>query len=295
MSRRVIGLDAGGTKLRAGVVEDSGRVVAQALREWPQDGGREAVLACFAAVIAELWDEQVEAVGAGIPATVDVATGHASACAHLPLADFAFGDWLREQARVPALVDNDSTLAMLAEARTGAARDALEAVMLTIGTGIGGGIVSGGELLRGATGAAGEPGHMTIDADGPPCRGDCPGRGCLETYVSGSALAAAARRPAHEVLADAHAGDADAIALLEGMGEKLGAGIASLLNLLEPQVVVIGGGFGSAAGELLRAPAERVARERALEPAGSRARIVGAELGDEAGMLGAAMLALELL
>jgi glucokinase len=177
-----------------------------------------------------------------------------------------------------------------------------EAVLLTIGTGIGGGIVSGGRLLRGATGAAGEPGHMTIDADGPPCPGDCPGRGCLEAYVSGPALAAAARdfeiRPnalltGADVIDAALARHEEAHRAIERMGDRLGAGIASLLNLLEPEMVLIGGGVGAHAGSLLLDPAERSARSRALEPAASAARIVLAELGADAGMLGAAILALE--
>jgi glucokinase len=318
MSRPVIGLDAGGTKLLAGLVEEDGSVAHAARYQWPEPRTRDGVLETIATGLDDALRHVPGAgndpipIGLGIPATVDIATGVASACAHLPLAGVGVAEWIREQTGREVFVDNDATLALLAEARLGAARGAGDAVMLTIGTGIGGALMSGGSLVRGASGAAGEPGHMTIDADGPPCRGDCPGRGCLETYVSGPALAEAAlaaagqfptgrlakMRDAHGgtltgalALAAARDGDGDVLRALERMAEHLGAGIASLLNLLEPEVVVVGGGFASDAGELLLAYAEQVARGRALEPAASRARIVGAELGERAGMIGAALLA----
>jgi glucokinase len=295
MSRRVIGLDAGGTKLLAGVVAEDGEVSFRTVRAWPGEAEREDVLLRFLTAVQEARREagDVEAIGVGLPATMDLAAGVAVGCRHLPIAGFAFRDWLAGETGLPVFVDNDATLAMLAEHRRGAARGVLDAVMLTIGTGIGGGILSAGRLLRGTHGAAGEPGHMTIDADGPPCPGDCPGRGCLEAYVSGPVLArTGGKATAAEVVRAARDGDEDASAALDQMGEKLGAGIASLLNLLDPEVVVIGGGLGADAGPLLLEPAERVARERALEPAASGARMAVAELGEDAGMLGAAMLAL---
>ena len=313
MKRRVIGLDAGGTKLLAAVVDEGGEVLHRAIRTWPVEAQREDVLLRFVTAVQEAQREAgpVDAIGVGLPATMDIESGTPMGSRHLPIAGFAFRDWLAGETSLPVHVDNDAALAMLAEHREGAARGTREAIMLTIGTGIGGGIISGGRLLRGASGSAGEPGHMTIDADGPPCPGDCPGRGCLEAYVSGPALARmgyeyAAMAPdynlgrmlaekgeltAADVVHAARAGDPGAHEGLQRMGEKLGAGIAGLLNLLDPEVVVIGGGFGSDAGERLLEPAARVARERALEPAASRVRIVPAELGEDAGVLGAAMLA----
>jgi glucokinase len=203
-------------------------------------------------------------------------------------------------------------LAMLGEHRAGAAKDVSDALLLTIGTGIGGGAVSGGQLVRGASGAAIEPGHMTIDADGPPCPGDCPGRGCFEVFVSGPALAELGAEYArsapdyqlgrmlaeHGRLTGAHvvqaarAGDPGAREALERMGVKLGAGIASLMNIFDPDVVVVGGGLGSDAGELLLEPARRVASERALRPASSRTRIVPAHFREDAGKIGGALFAL---
>jgi glucokinase len=314
MKRRVIGLDAGGTKLLAGVVDEDGRVLFQTFRSWPRETTREDVLLRFQTALQEArrHSDGVEAVGAAIPANVDLASGTAISCRHLPITGFAFRDWLGEVSGLPAYIDNDATAAMLAEHRLGAARGADEAVMLTIGTGIGGGIVSSGRVVRGVHGAAGEPGHMSIDMDGPPCPGDCPGRGCLEVYVSGPALARmgyeyAALGPDYnlgrilaargeltgaDVVQAAKAGDAGAREALQRMGESLGIGIANLLNLLDPEVVVIGGGAGANAGRLLLETAERVARERALEPAASDARIEVAELGEGSAMIGAGLLAL---
>ena len=289
MKRRLIGLDAGGTKLLAGVVAEDGELLFRRVYPWGREPSLESVCATLLRACSDC-GEGIEAIGAGLPATMDIAAGSAVASRHLPIAGFGFRDWLARETGLPVHVDNDATLALLAESRRGAARAVDDAVMLTIGTGIGGGLMAGGRLLRGARGAAGEPGHMTIDADGPPCPGDCPGRGCLEVYVSGPALAHDGLGPV-EVVQAAHSGDGDSRASLERMGEKLGVGIASLLNLFDPALVVIGGGLGSAAGSLLTEPAARVARERALEPAASQARIVTAELGEDAGMLGAALLA----
>jgi glucokinase len=313
MSRRVIGLDAGGTKLLAGVVDEDGNLLCRTVRTWPREAEREDVLLRFQTAVAEALRGAgpVDAIGVGLPATLDLASGVAVGCRHLPIAGFAFRDWLADATGIPVYLDNDATLALLAEHQRGAARGATDAVMMTIGTGIGGGLISAGRLVRGARGAAGEPGHMTIDAEGIECPGDCPGRGCLEAYVSGQALARigyeyAALAPdynlgrvlavngeltAADVVQAARAGDPGAREALTAMGEKLGVGIASLLNLLDPDVVVIGGGLGSDAGPLLLGPAERVARSRALEPAASQVRIAAAMLGEDAGMLGAAMLA----
>jgi glucokinase len=315
MSPRVIGLDAGGTKLLAGVVDEAGAVLYRTVRTWPREAGREDVLLRFQTAISEAMREVdgITAVGVGLPATMDLASGVAVGCRHLPIAGFAFRDWLRGEVELPVFVDNDATLALLAEHRGGAARGVRDAVLLTVGTGIGGGLMSDGRLVHGAHGAAGEPGHMSIDADGPECPGDCPGRGCLEAYVSGPVLArmgyeyaaladdynlgrvlaANGELTAADVVQAARSGDPGAREAIDRMGEKLGVGIAGLLNLLDPEVVVIGGGLGSDAGALLIEPAERTARARALEPAASAARIVAAELGEDAGMLGAALLAAE--
>jgi glucokinase len=217
---------------------------------------------------------------------------------------------MTERLGLPVYVDNDSNLAALAEQRVGAARGARNVVMLTLGTGIGGGIVLDGRLYRGATGAGAELGHMTIDHRGPPCQGSCPGRGCLEVMASGTAIgrlgteagqrdrdSALGRLVAQrgfvageEVVALAVVGDEAACSVTAAVGRHLGAGIASLANIFEPEVVVVGGG-ASAAGDLLLDPARELVAERALRPSRD-VRIVRAALGEEAGMIGAALFAL---
>jgi glucokinase len=253
----------------------------------------------------------VEAVGFGIPALVERDTGAALWSTHLPLAGVPFREVMSERLGLPVLVDNDSNAAALAEHRHGAARGASHAVMLALGTGIGGGLVLDGRLYRGATGVGAELGHMVVDAEGPPCQGNCPGRGCLEVLASGTAIGVAgeeaARRTPGSALGRclqeggeitgplvtelAHAGDEQAREVLALVGRRLGAGLTSIVNVFNPEVVVIGGG-AVAAGELLLEPAREVVAERALPPNRELVRIVPAHFGDESGMLGAALMAL---
>jgi glucokinase len=231
---------------------------------------------------------------------------------NLPLADVPFGDLMAERLEIPVFVDNDANAAALAEHRAGAARGANEAVVLTIGTGIGGGLILRGELYRGATGSAAELGHTVIDIDGPPCQGNCPNRGCVEALASGTALALEATRIAGErpesrlaealragrtlsgplVTELAHDGDQAAIDVLTLIGTRLGVAIASFVNIFNPQVVVIGGGV-IAAGELLLEPARAEMKKRALPPNRDEVRIVAARFGVEAGMIGAAAMAFD--
>jgi glucokinase len=213
---------------------------------------------------------------------------------------------------LPVFVDNDGNVAALAEHRAGAARGASEVVLLTIGTGIGGGLILRGEPYRGGIGAGAELGHLVIDMDGPRCQGNCPNHGCVEALASGTALAREARRIAAErpgsaleralrngrelagpiVTELAHDGDAAAIEVLALIGSRLGVAIASLVNIFNPQVVVIGGGV-IGAGELLLGPAREVVAQRALRPSRDEVRIVPARFGVEAGMIGAAALAFD--
>jgi glucokinase len=254
----------------------------------------------------------VDAVGIGIPALNDTRRGVAVMSTHLPLAGVPFGDLAAERIGLPVFVDNDANAALLAEWRLGAARGATDAALLTIGTGIGGALVTGGVLQRGSQGAGAELGHMVVQADGPRCNGNCPNRGCLEAVCSGTALAREARRLAAErprselglalaagrdisgpLVTDlAHGGDEAAIEAVAVIGRWLGVGVANLVNMLNPDVVVIGGGV-IAAGELLLAPARAVVAERALSPSKEHARLVPARFGAESGMLGAAALAFD--
>jgi glucokinase len=219
---------------------------------------------------------------------------------------------MAERLGLPVFVDNDANLAVLAEHRRGAAAGCSEAVMLTIGTGIGGGLVLRGQVYRGAEGSAAELGHTVVDINGPRCQGNCPNYGCIEVMASGTALAREAVRIAAErtgsalaaAAADGQAlagpvvtelaydGDAAALEVLELIGTRLGVAITSLVNTFNPEVVVIGGGV-MAAGDLLLEPARAVVAERAMPPGRDLVRIVTAAFGVEAGMVGAGAFALD--
>ena len=311
--RRVIGIDAGGTKLLGGVVDEQLVVHNRVHRTW-RGGDRAETLAIFVAAVEEIRAAapDVGAVGFGIPSMVDRERGISVWSNHLPIDDVPFRDLMSERLGLPVFVDNDTNAAILAEHRHGAARGAEHAVMLALGTGIGGGLVIGGRVHRGTRGFAGELGHMTIDIHGDDCPGGCPGRGCFESLVSGRAIAVAARRLGEEtpestfgklvaegaeirgglVTELAHDGDEQARVALEIVGERLGIGIAGLVNALDPGVVVIGGG-AVAAGDLLLDPARGVLAARVLPPGGAPPPIVPAHFGSESGMLGAALLALD--
>src|SRR3954452_786996 len=308
----VIGADAGGTKLLAGVVHADLTVGHRVRRLWSGGDLAEVVETMVEAVSeARAAAPDASMVGFGIPALLDFEAGVAESSVHLPLEGFRFRDEMEERLGLPVYVDNDSNLAVLAEQRAGAARGASDVVMLTLGTGIGSGIVIDGRVFRGATGAGAEIGHKPIDHHVPPCQGTCPGRGCLEVMASGTAIGRegtdAGRRDPESALGRAVAqrgvltgeevtglalnGDDAACSVMAAVGRSLGAGIASVVNIFEPEVVVVGGG-ASAAGDLLLDPAREVVAERALRPGRERVRIVPAAFGEEAGMVGAALFAL---
>ena len=311
--RRVIGIDAGGTKLLGGVVDEELVVHHRVRRQW-RGADRQETLDIIVDAVEEVRAAaaDVAAVGFGLPALVDAGTGVSVWSNHLPIDGVPFRDLLSERLGLPVAVDNDANVAVLAEHRHGAARGAQHALMLALGTGIGGGLVLGGQLYRGARGFAGELGHLVVDHEGEDCPGDCPGRGCLEVLASGKAIGRAGEVVAAEqpdstlgrraaaggeitgglVTELAHDGDEQSRELVARIGELLGAGLTGLVNAFDPEVVVIGGG-AVAAGELLLAPARAVVAERALPPIAERVRIVPAHFGDESGMLGAALLALE--
>ena len=313
--RRVIGIDAGGTKLLGGVV-DEGLVVHHRVHRTWRGGDKAETLDIFVEAVEEVRAAapDVDAVGFGIPALVEWERGVSRWSTHLPLADVPFRDLMSERLGLPVVVDNDANAALIAETRFGAARDRAHAVLVALGTGIGSGLLLDGRIYRGSRGMGAEVGHMVVDLHGPDCQGACPGRGCLEVMASGSAIgregvAAARRAPSSALgrrLADgreitggivtelAHDGDEAARSVLAEIGRRLGYGLAGVVNVFNPEVIVIGGG-AIAAGELLLSPARAVVLERALPPAREAVRIVPAHFGDEAGMLGAALLALDTL
>jgi glucokinase len=310
---RVIAVDLGGTKLLAGVLDEEGVVVKRTVRP-TQLGSEEQLLKELDGVIAELLDDGIRAIGVGLPSTIDQRQGRAVNSVNIPLAAIDFRDHLATRFDLPAAIENDANAAALAEHRLGAGRGTQHMVMLTLGTGIGGGLILDGKLYRGALGAAGELGHMTLELDGPPCQGTCPGRGHLEALASGTAtdrLAAerAAEHPEGDLgraAAEGQTVDArlavdlaaqspgDARELLSRVGFVLGTAIASYVNIFNPEVVVLGGGFARA-GDLLFEPARRVVAERALPPGRDLVRIVPALLGPEAGLIGAGLVGFEAL
>jgi len=296
-AQRVIGVDLGGTKILAGSIDGEGRVLDR--RELPTPTGSQAeLLEGIAAAIEPLAGAGMAALGFGIPSVIDRATGQSLGSNNIPLEDVALGDVMSERFGVPATVENDGNAAALAEWRLGAGRGVENLVMLTLGTGVGGGLVIGGALFRGWA----ELGHIVVVADGPPCQGNCTGRGHLEALASGSAADRAAEKlwgagaTAELLVSRASEGDAAALEALSGIGHLLGAAIGSLFNIFGTELVVIGGGFGTAAAEFLFPEALEVAhREALLESSRISLRIVKAELGSDAGLIGAGLLALEAL
>ncbi|HET9115454.1 MAG TPA: ROK family protein [Gaiellaceae bacterium] len=295
-----IGVDLGGTKILAGVVARDGSVVRRHERSTPQDT-QEHVVAELEAAVAELLDESVAAVGFGVPSPIDQEHGVVVRCVNVPLEHAPLRDWMQERFDLPVGLDNDANAAAVGEWRAGAGRGQDDLVMLTLGTGVGGGVVSGGRPFRGRKGAGAELGHVVIVHDGRPCQGACTGRGHLEAYVSGTAVTAAAREAfgpsadAHRLVRLANEDDPQARELLAEVARYLGSGIGSFVNVFGPQLVVLGGGFGVAAHEYLLGPAEEVVRREALEPMRSTVRLVKAELGTAAGLIGAAFVGFEAL
>jgi glucokinase len=304
-----IGVDLGGTKMLVGALD--GTEVRWESREASTGQTEDELVELLVREVCEARDTRpgATAVGLGIPATIDHDTGVAVSAVNLPLAELPIRDLVSERVGLPVFVDNDANVAALAEYLYGAAQGKPNTVMLTVGTGIGGGLILGGEVYRGATGAGAELGHTVIQADGPPCQGNCPNHGCVESLASGTALGregrAAAESSPDSVLAKmlaagetidgkavaeaAIGGDETAIGVFELIGSRLGVACSSFANIFQPDAIVIGGGV-IAAGDLLLDPVRRELRERALNPM-NRTPVLEATLGNDAGMIGAAALA----
>ena len=311
--RKVIGIDLGGTKLLAGAIDEHLGVRRSAYRII-HNLDQPTLLDSIVDAIDEIREEEpdVQAVGFGIPCLIDQRTGIAVVAVNLPIHDLPFRDLMEERLGLPVFIDNDANVATLVEQRFGAAKGANDVIGLTIGTGIGGGIVLGGRIYRGFVGAAGELGHMVVDEDGPRCQGQCPNRGCLEAVASGVAIAREATLAAQgEPDSALGAAAADGLEItgqfvtelaLEGnelarmvlgqIGRKLGVGLSNIANIFNPEVIVLGGG-AMAAGELLLQPARDEMMRRALPPSRDLVKVVRANFRDEAGMLGAAVLAFD--
>jgi glucokinase len=306
-----IGIDLGGTKMAVGVVDSHPEVLYRATERSLGLTAKE--------ILAELEEEAqaarearpgVEAVGLGIPCTIDQERGLAIAAVNLPIANVPIRDLMRDRLGLPVFIDNDANVAVLAEHLFGAARDAPNVVLLTLGTGIGGGVLIDGRVFRGSTGAGAELGHVVVDENGPPCQGNCPNHGCVETLASGTAIARDGRAAAADapdsplgravaagepiegrtVIDAAVGGDEIAREVVETAGRHLGVALSTLANIFEPNLFVVGGGVMASAGEMILVPAREELRSRALPPQNETA-VVEAELGPDAGMIGAAAMA----
>jgi glucokinase len=307
-----IGIDVGGTKIAAGVVDADGKLIETVRRQTPAHNAR-ATEDAIIALVAELRQRHaVDAVGVGAAGYIDEKRATVLFAPNLAWRDEALRAEIEKAVGLPVVVENDANAAAWGEFRFGAGKDVDELIMVALGTGIGGGIVINGELFRGSFGIAGEFGHVRMVPDGLIC--GCGNRGCWEQYASGRALvrivrevAAAGSATSATILAAAHglpaaitgpmitdaakAGDTLCVESLETVGRWLGAGLADLACAFDPAVVVVGGGV-SEAGELLIGPA-REAFRRQLSGRGHRPEleIRPAALGNSAGMSGASDLA----
>jgi glucokinase len=295
-----IGIDLGGTKILAGVVTRDGEVVRRHERMTSLES-QDALVAELELAIAEVLGDDVGAIGLGVPGPLDLENGRTYDMVNLPFHDFPLRDHMARRFDLPVGLDNDANAAAIAEWRVGAARGVDDMIMLTLGTGLGGGVISRGRPFRGAHGAGVELGHVVIVHDGRPCQGRCTGRGHLEPYVTGLAATRAAQdafgpgADAHVLVGLANGGDVTAREILADIGAHLGSGMGSFANIFEPALIVIGGGFGVAAWEHLIGSAEAIMRREALRPMRDEVRVVRAELGTDAGLIGAGFVAFEAL
>jgi len=313
----IIGVDLGGTKISAGAVsEDGARTVGLRSVETQAESGANAVVDRIVALVeGVILDAMHEAgaqrsdfrgIGIGAPGPLDREQGLVIIAPNLGWRDFPLRDRVSARLGLPATLDNDANCATVGEWWLGAARGARNVVGITIGTGIGGGLILNGELYHGSSDVAGEIGHTTIDVNGRHCK--CGNYGCLEAYASGPAIATRAREAlvredtasilpsmvnghldkvtAELVYQAAKKGDALANEIVRDTARYLGAGIATLLNVLNPDVVVVAGGV-THAGEALFGPLRTEVRRRAFKPAVEAVRIVPAELPGTAGVVGA--------
>ncbi len=312
-SRPVVGVDLGGTSVKAALVSPERAMLGRG--QLPTDlRDQRSLLELLTRLVEQVCGgADIAAVGFGLPSQVDQRHGRVLNSVNIPLADLDFVAEMERRLGVPVAVDNDANVACLAETRVGAAGGCSHVVMLTLGTGVGGGLVLDGKLYRGATGTGAELGHVTVDEDGPPCQGNCRNRGCLEVLASATGIMRLAgdvadERPAGSfararergedldarfVIEQANGGDGDAVEALRRAGRYLGIGLASFANIFNPEVILIGGG-ASAAGELLIGPARAEMVRRGLPPTTRGVRVAIAQLGNTAGVLGAAELALDL-
>lgn len=309
MNRLALAADLGGTNLRIAVIDEAGSILNRRRIETPHESGTknfldklsDLALHCTKDLPSEL---SVEGFALAVPAVLNIGKGRIIESPNLPfLNGLDISKELQARIGLPVVLENDATAAAIGENWLGSSRGALNSICITLGTGVGGGIILEGKPLRGIDGTAGEVGHICIEPDGFAC--GCGSRGCLEQYASATGLAKVLSQMSHdfpdsdipehigidpkELFDHAVNGDRLALAVFERMGFALGLSIAGLVNLLNPEVVVIGGGL-SASWDLFIGRLRSTMHERAFRRPAERVKIVRAELGDDAGVIGAASL-----
>ena len=310
-TKLVFAADLGGTHLRAAAIDDSGRIYHQLKKHTPQASNPNDIVRALIDAARECETKTreqgiIERASVAVAGTVEVKEGIVVTAPNIPcLADFCLGDALQNELQVPSLIENDANAAAMGEMWKGAARGVSTIVCITLGTGVGGGIILDGKLWRGVDGSAGEIGHTSIEPfDGVTCR--CGNQGCLENYASGtaivrmtrealprysdSALNATGELAAEKVYEAAERGDELALEIFRRMGVYLGVGLANLVNILNPEIIVIAGGVANA-WPLFAEHAIQEMRRRAFPLPGAKVQIRRGECGDRAGLLGAAKLA----
>ena len=308
-----VGVDVGGTRIAVGLVERKGRVVKDAKRLTPKTGPFavvDTIIDLVEEVCAGVQSSEVAGVGIGVPGQIDFLRQSIEFCTNLPLAGVDVRSLVMSRVKHEVTIDNDGNMAALGEARYGAAKGARDFLMITLGTGVGGGIFIGGEPFRGSRGLGAEIGHTVVELDGPPC--PCGGKGHLETYLGRAALAAKGREAvkqfkgreilaaagddpeavtAESVILAARGGDPVAREILFDAADILGRALVGFVNVLNPRLICIGGGVGESA-DFMIGRAEEVMQGEAM--AGRRdVKVVQAVLGNDAGILGAAALAFD--
>jgi glucokinase len=314
----VLAIDLGGTKIIAAIISNKGQIVAKKRCLTLADEGPHPVISRIFSAIDHLLSQrninpsQLDSISIAAAGAIDFKKGLITSSPHLPgWHDVPLRDIVEEKYKVNTFLINDASAAALGEHHFGAGRGVNNLILLTVGTGIGGGIIINGRLYSGVSGSAGEIGHMTIDVNGPRC--DCGKTGCLEALVSGTAVAKEAIKrirqgersslteivegkieniTAEEVSIAAQGGDSLASEVILKAATYLGVGIANLVNIFNPEMIIIGGGMAKM-GDLLLNPARQVVRERAFQLPAQAVQIVPARLGDDAGVLGAAVFAFQ--
>lgn len=308
-----IGVDLGGTNIAAAVVNDSGEILLKISNPTMAKEGQEGTVNRIIGTIKELiekYDSRAEykGIGIGVPGVCDIPNGIVKFAPNLFWKDVPIKEILQKEFSIPTYIDNDANAAALGEAWTGAGKDKRHIVCITLGTGVGSGLILNGDIFHGAQ-TAGELGHVTVLEDGPKC--NCGNTGCLETLAAAPGIARIAKDAvlegketilnnyvqgedftgltAKEVFDSAKEGDLVANKIVEDVARYLGLALANVINLLNPELIVIGGGV-AAAGETLFVPLKKVVEERALTDLYNDVEIVAAQLGNDAGIIGAAAL-----